>query len=583
RWKCFILMYIYITVSSGLPQNSANTSVAHEAEGCPFDEFQCHGDSGNCIRGSWKCDGEDDCTDGSDEKDCFNAHKAGPECKFGSFMCLDGSNHCIRKSWRCDGEDDCSDGSDEKNCHAHKMPHARCPSGQFMCQDGSERCIRGSWRCDGDYDCKDGSDEKSCYSTSLTCPSGEFMCKDSSRRCIRNSWRCDGDDDCSDGSDEKNCYNTDPMQQIHNISYSHGFDYISQDNESKFQTFENLRNIVERLIDQQEPDRSRIFFGCTSDMKQAFSECLAKCSDVTCTLQELQNFLSSCNSGTKQTCSPPPGCECGVPNPLTGRRIGGTPTNPSDEPTRIVGGIEVVPERKYPWQVALISDDQIICGGTIINDRWILTAAHCLIGLDDCESPLPSTTGLKVRVGEHDQSSITDDDPDNTKDYAVTSYVAHPDFECAGVLNNDFALLELEQEIPFNSVIRPVCLPEDDSKTYAGVTATVSGWGHTTNGGLSADVLMEVDVPIDAQADCRGDLGPFEDTKICAGPLPGKDSCQGDSGGPLVVKEDDKYIQVGIVSYGPACGDETNSAIYARVSKVLDWISDTTASGKSCK
>ncbi|CAL4166007.1 unnamed protein product, partial [Meganyctiphanes norvegica] len=256
------------------------------AKTCPFEEFECQDDIGNCIRESWRCDGDEDCSDGSDEKDCFNNLQSDPECSFGEFMCLDGSHRCIRKSWRCDGENDCSDSSDEKNCHSNKVFYAGCPSGMFMCQD-SERCISGSWRCDGEYDCKDGSDEKKCFTTNMNCPSEEFMCKDGSGRCIRDSWRCDGEDDCIDGSDEKNCYVTETTQRVNNSN-------------GEFQIYEDLRNIVEKNTDQQKMDRSHIFSACSSDIRQTFSECLDKCMDLSCLFQELVNYKSACKSGIKQ-------------------------------------------------------------------------------------------------------------------------------------------------------------------------------------------------------------------------------------------------------------------------------------------
>lgn len=95
--------------------------------------------------------------------------------------------------FRCDGEKDCKDGSDEPST----CPKRTCRSGTFQCENGW-RCIPSANICDGNNDCGDSSDEKFC---NLTCPELEFKCK-SNGRCILNAWKCDGDPDCKDGSDE---------------------------------------------------------------------------------------------------------------------------------------------------------------------------------------------------------------------------------------------------------------------------------------------------------------------------------------------------------------------------------------------
>ena len=156
---------------------------------CTAGQHRCGGKDNRCIPLYWKCDGEKDCQDGSDEP--VGACKQ-RFCKAGQFQC---DNHnCTTPTTLCDGVDDCGDGSDERHCD---IP---CPEHEFKC-NSTGRCILGTWKCDGDNDCRDGSDEDPAICHSRTCdPETEFACKNG--RCIQKSWYCDSDNDCGDGSDE---------------------------------------------------------------------------------------------------------------------------------------------------------------------------------------------------------------------------------------------------------------------------------------------------------------------------------------------------------------------------------------------
>ncbi|MGH0138787.1 UNVERIFIED_CONTAM: hypothetical protein FKN15_000916 [Acipenser sinensis] len=191
---------------------------------CPPNQFSCA--SGRCIPISWTCDLDDDCGDRSDEplscdNDCGdNSDEAGcsHSCSSAQFKC--NSGRCIPEHWTCDGDNDCGDYSDETHANCTNQDNDcgdnsdeagcshSCSSAQFKCNSG--RCIPEHWTCDGDNDCGDYSDETHANCTNQAtrppggCHTDEFQCR-LDGLCIPMRWRCDGDTDCMDLSDEKNC------------------------------------------------------------------------------------------------------------------------------------------------------------------------------------------------------------------------------------------------------------------------------------------------------------------------------------------------------------------------------------------
>ncbi|XP_042251151.1 low-density lipoprotein receptor-related protein 2-like isoform X5 [Thunnus maccoyii] len=154
--------------------------------GCPQGQWQC--DDGNCIPDIWRCDGDGDCLDGSDEMDC-TAPPGSPECPPGQFPCVD-SVGCVNASARCDGQNQCPTGSDEESCPAAEG----CLESDWTCRN--HICVPKELRCNGHNDCVDNSDEEDCGlcgEDSMRCPEG---------MCLSAEERCDGKIHCSDGSDE---------------------------------------------------------------------------------------------------------------------------------------------------------------------------------------------------------------------------------------------------------------------------------------------------------------------------------------------------------------------------------------------
>ncbi|KAM9356680.1 coagulation factor IXa [Symphorus nematophorus] len=243
---------------------------------------------------------------------------------------------------------------------------------------------------------------------------------------------------------------------------------------------------------------------------------------------------------------------------------------PTDRPTRsfkrIVGGEVVIPG-EIPWQVALIArpSGQLFCGGSILSERWVITAAHCLV---------EAQSSFLIRVGEHNIYIHEDTE----QDYEVLEEHIHPRYNASESLyNHDIALVYLKNPITFSTTVRPICIgPKTFTETLVkeSSTATVSGWGRKRFMGLQADTLQKVEVPYTDRTECtRSSSARITPVMFCAGYYDeAKDACQGDSGGPHANSIHDTWFLTGIVSWGEECAKDGKYGVYTRVSLYYRWI-----------
>ncbi|XPS73274.1 Trypsin [Ascochyta lentis] len=221
----------------------------------------------------------------------------------------------------------------------------------------------------------------------------------------------------------------------------------------------------------------------------------------------------------------------------------------------IVGGTTAA-AGEFPFIVSLQRSGSHFCGGTLLNSRTVVTAAHCTVG--------QTASSLTVRAGSLNRNS-------GGTLVRVSSITVHPSFS-SSTLNNDVAIWKLATAIPTSSTIGYASLPAANSDPAAGSTTTVAGWGTTSSGGTSPTTLRKVDVPIVSRATCRQNYSVAEitDNMVCAGlTAGGKDSCQGDSGGSLV---NAARTLVGIVSWGNGCAQAGQPGVYSRVGTLLSFI-----------
>jgi len=178
---------------------------------------------------------------------------------------------------------------------------------------------------------------------------------------------------------------------------------------------------------------------------------------------------------------------------------------------------------------------------------------------------------IRVILGEH---NITDSDFNRVD---VAQIIKHPNYDHYKYnYDNDYAILRLANPVAFTNEVSPACLPADLSATYAGVLATVTGWGVLSRGGRRPDVLQEVDVTV-TNTECNNAYDRRITANMICAADPGKDSCQNDSGGPMITPENGRQTLIGVVSWGKGCALEGYPGVYARVTEKMEWILDNTA------
>ncbi|XP_010734903.3 coagulation factor IXa [Larimichthys crocea] len=233
---------------------------------------------------------------------------------------------------------------------------------------------------------------------------------------------------------------------------------------------------------------------------------------------------------------------------------------------RIVGGEVVIPG-EIPWQVALIArpSGHLFCGGSILSERWVITAAHCLV---------EGQGSFFIRVGEHNIYIHEDTE----QDYEVKETRIHPRYNASvSLYNHDIALIFLESPIIFSTTVRPICIGPKafiEDLVKASSPAMVSGWGRTRFLGLTADTLQKVEVPFTDRTECKdSSSNRITPVMFCAGYYDeAKDACQGDSGGPHANSIHDTWFLTGIVSWGEECAKVGKYGVYTRVSLYYSWI-----------
>nr|CAD7575621.1 unnamed protein product [Timema californicum] len=286
---------------------------------------------------------------------------------------------------------------------------------------------------------------------------------------------------------------------------------------------------------------------------------------------------------------------------------------------RVIGGKPIMMS-EYPWLAALFRRRKLICGGTLLTDRHVLTAAHCV------ERP---SNELTVELSAHELGMTG---PSLTKAHRVSAVLRHPGFRPGGNFNHDLALLRLSNprglqfwgstcvsasdgSIPlliakkfrvyfvlhsdyklitvtmtrallyvFTGTDRTLsgsatpAFVRNPRESFAGSLGTIVGWGRVSEGGPSSIVPRQALVRIMAREECleasNYSANTLTPNMFCAGlPQGGADACQGDSGGALLAEDFyGRMVVAGIVSWGLGCGRPTNPGVYTKVSQYTDWI-----------
>ncbi|XP_030394252.1 transmembrane protease serine 13 isoform X1 [Gopherus evgoodei] len=360
----------------------------------------------------------------------------------------------------------------------------------------------------------------------------DFLYKEPAESCSHRAVRCDGVVDCSQKSDELDCVRFRWDQSLLHI-------YSSTENQWLPVCSNAWNDSFSKKTCQQ------LGFQSMSHTEYVPASFPGKSLTLTREHPTIQQSLNSSKCPTGKYVS----LRC----TSCGQRTSG----------RIIGGNEASAS-KWPWQVSLQYGLSHICGGTVIDTQWVLTAAHCFF-----MNSVKILNEWKVYAGASDLLHPAKGIP--TAQIIINSNYSddHDDY--------DIALVKLATPLTISGQVRPACLPMSGQTFRAGRTCFITGFGKTSEDEENTSPkLREAEVSLIDYKICNsssvyeGDLTP---RMMCAGYLQGgRDSCQGDSGGPLVCEDDSRWYVAGVTSWGTGCGQKNKPGVYTQVTELLSWI-----------
>ncbi|KAJ8347859.1 hypothetical protein SKAU_G00264480 [Synaphobranchus kaupii] len=212
-----------------------------------------------------------------------------------------------------------------------------------------------------------------------------------------------------------------------------------------------------------------------------------------------------------------------------------------DDSNRVVGGTDAQ-EGAWPWIVSLHWRGRHVCGASLIDREWLISAAHCVYGKNMLLS------NWKVLLGLHSQG----DPPSLHTEARQVDRIIFNKIYNRRTKDGDIAMMHLETPVNFTDYIQPICLPDNDEQFEPGRKCFIAGWG--------TEQLPEYNITA---------------RMVCAGyPEGGIDSCQGDSGGPLMCYQDGHWMLAGVTSFGVGCGRPQRPGVYALVSEFTNWVAE---------